>query len=189
MAISDYNPNIPLASAQLSVSQGQLLLNFGALQQWLAVNHVDYATSGAGKHKWVSLPVQSPNSPPTGAFAANEVGLYSFQNPQTTKNELYINKEDGTQVPITACNPASTGYTYLPGGILVKWFAGSGSHDPFNIAGNPIDFNATPFGSWISYTGPAASNIVASARPISATEVVIVSAGSTNWQLFVMGTY
>lgn len=125
-----YNPNIPQPTDQLSQSQSDILNNFQALQTLIDVNHVDFASSDQGKHKWVTFPVQTP-SPPI-AFGAGELALYSFLNATTTKNELYINKTNQAtvvQIPTTASilstssNPGNnvSGWTYLPSGILLKW--------------------------------------------------------------------
>lgn len=125
-----YNANIPQPSDIPSQSQADLLNNFQAIQTLIDINHVDFASADQGKHKWVTLPVQTP-SPPI-AFGAGELALYSFLSPVTTKNELYINKTNQAtvvQVPTTASilstssNPGNnvSGWSYLPSGILLKW--------------------------------------------------------------------
>lgn len=125
-----YNANIPAPTDQLSQSQADLLGNFQAIQTLIDVNHVDFASADQGKHKWVTFPVQTP-SPPI-AFGAGELALYSFLNPVTSKNELYINKLNQvtvTQIPTTASilsvtsNPGNnvSGWSYLPSGVLLKW--------------------------------------------------------------------
>lgn len=125
-----YNANIPMPTDQLSQSQADLLGNFQALSTLINVNHVDFASADQGKHKWVTFPVQA-GSPPI-AFGAGEVALYSFLNPITSQNELYVNKTNQatvTQIPGTASilsvtsNPGNnvSGWTYLPSGILLKW--------------------------------------------------------------------
>lgn len=127
-----YTNTIPGANDVPSQSQDLLLQNFAAIGTVVAVNHVEFNASGAGKHKWVSLPVQA-DSPPTSSFDAGEVGLYSFVNPITLKNELYVNKTNqvtATQIPATASTlsiksaPVSgvdVGWSYLPSGILLKF--------------------------------------------------------------------
>jgi hypothetical protein len=112
-----WQPNIPSATDQLSQSQGDLQGNFQELDTYLTTNHVPFGDPDEGKHKWVTFPVQAA-SPPAGAFVAGEVGLYSFLNPTTANNELYINTQSGTQVPMTA---RGNQWTYLPSGLLCKW--------------------------------------------------------------------
>lgn len=131
-----YQNNIPQATDQLSVSQADILNNFAALSTFLNINHVDFASGDQGKHKWVTLPVQTP-SPPI-AFGAGEVAIYSFLNPTTSQNELYINKTNQVtvkQIPATASilsltsAPASNagGWTYLPSGLLLKFGSSAGT--------------------------------------------------------------
>jgi hypothetical protein len=128
-----YNNSIPQPTDRIADSQAPILANFAAIDTVVSINHVtfDDPSGDQGKHKWVSLPVQGA-TPPAGAFAAGEVGMYSFLNPTTSKNELYINKTNQatiTQIPATASflsltsSPAndSDGWTYLPSGLLVKW--------------------------------------------------------------------
>lgn len=122
--------NVPLPGQTLNNSRNPINQNFVTIDNIFSVNHVDYGAVDAGKHKWVALPVQAA-APPGGAFAAAEVGLYSFLNPVTNHNELYVNKTNQvtvTQIPATASrlsvtsNPtAGTGmWTYLPSGIIIK---------------------------------------------------------------------
>lgn len=123
-----YSPNIPNATDLLSQSQPDIKANFQAIDTTFNLNHVDFNASGAGKHKFLSMPVQSPA--PT--FDAGDVGLYSFLSPVTAQNELYINKLNQvtvTQIPATASilsvtsapSNGASGWTYLPSGILMKW--------------------------------------------------------------------
>lgn len=135
-----YTATIPASTDIPSASQALLLANFAAINTVVGVNHVAFNASGEGKHKWVSLPVQGA-SPPAASFAAGEVGLYSFVDPTTLKNELYVNKTNqitATQIPATASQlsiksaavVADPGWTYLPSGILLRFGAvsvGSGS--------------------------------------------------------------
>ena len=129
-----YNPNIPQSTDFLSVSQGDILNNFTALSTYLNVNHVDFNGADQGKHKWVTFPVQSGNPPIV--FNAGELAVYSFLSPVTGVNELYINKTNQVTVVqntitasilSTSSAPAnnSSGWSYLPSGILIKWGNGN----------------------------------------------------------------
>jgi hypothetical protein len=120
-----YNSNIPQATDQLNVSQGDILANFQEIATYVAVNHVAFGAADAGKHKWVTFPLQG--SAP--AFAAGEEGLYN--KALTGVSELYVHKQynGGTaEVPMTASilsasAPVSggAGWTYLPSGIYMAW--------------------------------------------------------------------
>jgi hypothetical protein len=138
-----YQPNIPLATDQLSQSQSDIQGNFQAIKALVDVNHVDFANGvDFGKHNFVTFPVQSV----APVFAATEEGLYNkvpaAPFPLTAVNELFINKRSGAgsvQIPMTASilstssSPGfgSSGWTYLPSGILIKW-------GKFNTARNTL---------------------------------------------------
>jgi hypothetical protein len=101
-----YNPNIPQPTDQISVSQGQILNNFQALNPFIL--------------GIFDLPPQA--TPPT--FTAGDIGLYSMipaAAPLTGINELFVTYADGSSLPITAALFSNTGYAYLPSGILIKW--------------------------------------------------------------------
>ena len=116
-----YQSNIPLATDLLSKSQSDILNNFAAIQTLIDVNHVDFASSDQGKHKFITFPVQSPA--PT--FNAGEIGLYNFLSTRTSQDELYLVNSVGTTIPLTESLQSATGWAYLPSGILLKWGSGT----------------------------------------------------------------
>lgn len=132
-----YLPNIPQATDQLSISQGNILNNFTILGA-IAGNanpSSDSINSTAG-FNWILLPSQGAIPPAGSAFPAGTVALYSATNSTTSKNELYINKTNQatvTQIPVTASSLSITsapalntgGWTYLPSGMLLKFGNGS----------------------------------------------------------------
>ena len=150
-----YNQNILQASDKLKDSQPQLLGNFQAIKTLIDVNHVtfDDPSGNQGKHHKVSFPVQSPA--PT--FAAGEQGLYNlnYNNNLNTQNELFVHKlvNGGTgtsDIPFTASimsqgavSQNMVGWTYLPSGILLRWWH-QGLSNGVNIItlpGNASAFN------------------------------------------------
>jgi hypothetical protein len=127
-----YLSNIPQANDQLSVSQGNILGNFTALGAIAGNgNPASGSLNATAGFNWLYLPAQLA-APPAGAlFPAGDIGLYSFLNAVTTKNELYVNKTNQAtvvQIPMTASTlsttsaPASNAgmWTYLPSGLLLK---------------------------------------------------------------------
>lgn len=121
---SDYNPNIPQSTDLLSVSQGNILLNFQAIQALIDVNHVDFAATGAGKHAFVEMPVQSPVPTTVGG----EVGLYCQTSSITSQPELVFARQSGSSAPsqvriseFTSGVWANPGWARLPSGFLIKW--------------------------------------------------------------------
>jgi hypothetical protein len=119
-----YNANIPQPTDRISVSQGQILDNFAALQTSFGVNHVTYdAPSNIGKHNVVTFPSQAAAP---GLFAATEFGLYNMVYPRSTVTELFVRRNNapiGNGIPFTASfiNAGAVGYTMLPSGLQIKF--------------------------------------------------------------------
>ena len=119
--------NVPLASQSLGQTNASIRGNFSVIGAAFIVDHVDYNTSGQGKHNQVTFPVQGAQ--PT--FLTGEEGLYNFLNATTNKNELYVHKQlvAGTvDIPFTASKMSNyafascnSGWSYLPSGLLIKW--------------------------------------------------------------------
>ncbi len=113
-----YNNAIPTPTDQLSVSQGQLLGNFAAIQTLVGIDHYTFNTGGAfeGKHKQTTFPVLGAG--PT--TLANEMAIY-------TKNvsavpQLFVRRAlNGVEIDLTSATAATTGETTLPSGIKLKW--------------------------------------------------------------------
>lgn len=115
-----YSPNTPQFNDVPSSSQPQLLNNFQSISTFVNVNHVDFDLPDQGKHKWVSFPIQG-SSPATNT---TEVALFSKTSANTGNVELYMRKQNnGTLTSFTeqAAITSSSGWTYLPSGILMKW--------------------------------------------------------------------
>jgi hypothetical protein len=106
-----YMFDIPKATDQLSISQGQLLANFNALGAIAGSNANSSAslnvTSG---FNWVYLPTDgrtdpADTPPPAAAFAAGENAIYSVLKTyspgpqQSIFSEIYINKTINTRIP------------------------------------------------------------------------------------------
>ena len=111
----------------------QILANFISIQTAFDVNHEDFNAANAGKHKFITFPPQ----PIIPLFVIGEIGMVNRNSALTTKNELFITNSIGTTYPITASLPATTGWCYLPSGLLMKWGTNSGNGDtviPFPVA-------------------------------------------------------
>lgn len=120
--------NVPLAGQNLVGTRDAIHDNFITyIDPQFAVDHVAFATAGAGKHNKVTLPVQG-GSP---VFAAGENGIYNLNNATTTKNEIYIHKQQNAttvEIPMTASTLSNStptgltqGYTFLPSGLILAW--------------------------------------------------------------------
>jgi hypothetical protein len=113
-----FTPNIPGSNQSLGVSRPLIVGNFTAISTALAVNHIALNSSGAGKHKFVQMPVQG--SAP--AVAANEGVLYT-KTQLAISNLFWKRDASATEIQLTNINPtnAVNGCSFLPGGLLIQW--------------------------------------------------------------------
>lgn len=93
-----YNPSIPQAEDDMSVSQGDLLTNFGELNTVYSEDHVALdASANKGKHKKASFVSQGSDpdvdSPST---LENEVALFALED--GTDTEIYARRESNGDV-------------------------------------------------------------------------------------------
>lgn len=122
-----FNPNIPTSSNIPSQSQAQFLTNFGQLNTIFDVDHVtfnDATVANRGKHtkttyiEW-AMPPEATADPIT---SSNELALYSKESGSVST--LFLRKEsNGTVIQMSGQDPtiATSGSTFLPGGIVLKW--------------------------------------------------------------------
>ena len=127
-----YQPTIPLATDQLSQSQGDIQGNFIALSSWVQTDHVNFNTPNAGQHNFVTMPQQSVDPAITGTATDLRTynKAYNAGVDPSNRNEIYLQRMDGSpSIPITASKSStglgSVGYSYLPSGVIVKWGAGT----------------------------------------------------------------
>lgn len=132
---------VPASGASIPATDGpQILANFQSIQTAFDINHVDFNDANAGKHKFITFPVQT--SAPV--IAAGDIGVFSENSALTTQNELFITNSVGTTYPVTASLPATSGWCYLPSGLLMKWGVNAGNGDtviPFPVAATIPVFN------------------------------------------------
>lgn len=132
--MSSYNPNVPQPGDFLSISQGNLLTNFQALDNSFAIDHSGFsATANNGQHKQVTLyqvetdptltfPESMIYSKNTGATPNRTTNLYYATQPETGSEVIY----QLTGLPInTFVNGGAGGgngnYIVTPWGITVLW--------------------------------------------------------------------
>lgn len=163
-----YVSTIPQANDQLSVSQPQILGNFGQINTWVNIDHTGLNAGNLGQHNKVTFPIQG--SAP--AFGGSN-GLWSELYATTgAVGELWLNHRNGQQYPISASVLSQTplvatntsGWSYLSSGIVIKWGVTAG---PFVLSN--ID---------ISSTGPAGGPNLAAAFSAQSTPL---AANTTSW--------
>lgn len=125
-----YNQNIPKPGDLISVSQGQILANFQAIQTLIDVNHVDFADAGnMGKHKFVTFTDQTALPP---VAAGTDLNMYNAVDGNTGLQELWIGNSAGSTIPFTSGIFATPGWTFIPSGIMIQWGNGGNINDNQN---------------------------------------------------------
>ena len=134
-----FNPNIPQSTDIPSQSQAQFLTNFTQLNTVFGQDHVtfnDATSANRGKHDQ-STYIDQGSDPAT---SSNEIALYS--KALSGVSTLYMRKESsGTVVQLSGVDPsaASSGTTFLPGGLVLKWGTSA------SVSNNGTVNFATPF--------------------------------------------
>lgn len=138
-----YNPNIPQPNDIKSISQAQILENFGQINATFSVDHETFSSpNGQGKHKQVTFPINAAVNPGPG-----ELRIYA--NNSTTGNpELFLRRNGvANATPMTSANKSTQGYTMTPAGILIKW----GSETIASAGGGPFAFIWPTVGNYIQF--------------------------------------
>lgn len=187
-----YNPAIPQSTDIISASQSQIQTNFSQADTAFAIDHTAFSTlANQGKHKkstyieWANPP-QPTNDPVT---AANEVAVYSKEDPQTTTS-LYLRQENnGNIVRMTAGNQnansgantaksVNNGQTFFPGAFLMK-FGTSVENATSRTVIFTTDANLSAFNSIYSvFLYPLGTSQTVALTNLSNTQFSISSANS-----------
>lgn len=134
--MSTYTTNIPQAAQKIKNTTSLIRANFDNLSAGLTNDHADLNDSTAGKrltHDKVRLNVQAAGPSTT----TTQIALYSKNVLASAVNypELFLRREsNGTEIQLSTgglspllggdyLNPPanSTGYTFLPGGLVYYW--------------------------------------------------------------------
>jgi hypothetical protein len=114
---------LPNSGQSLGVTRVPINTNFSLIQTVFDNNHVDFNVAGAGKHKFLQMPVQSV-APPT---IANEGAFYS--KTQTADSQAFWRfSNSGTELQITnnTISPfTNPGAIPLMSGFTLQWGNGS----------------------------------------------------------------
>ena len=161
-----YYPSIPQPTDNPSVSQAQLLQNFGQINTSFSVNHdalTDATSANWGKHTFVSL-MQQAVEPTT---IASEGALYTYSVTPTGGSaapQLFWGPEsDGATVQLTnyfAPLNAATGGTFLPGGLIMQWAVVNCTASSVTAVTFPTAFSAAAFCVQVTGWQTASSNSV-----------------------------
>jgi hypothetical protein len=156
-----FNPATPASGQSLGSSRPQVNTNFNSLRTTISnsvqPNHIDVNSTGAGKHVFVQMPVQTPAA--ANLPSASEGGLIT----QTVsgKSELFYARDNtATYTQLTKGNPtiSASGSSYLPGGLIIQWGTGTAS-SAGTINNFPIAFPTSCFGVTMSIQSNTVSSI------------------------------
>jgi len=124
-----YQANIPRPTDQISVSQGDLLNNFIAINAGFNQNHVPLtgAAGQAGQHNFVQLFPRAA----APAFA----GSPGFWASTAAGNPLFLHNGLGVDVDITTktFTNNTSGSSFLPSGLLLKFGRGTTAGAAANV--------------------------------------------------------
>jgi hypothetical protein len=169
-----FQPNIPLATDQLSQSQADLQNNFQAIQTWADVNHVDFLAGNAGMHKFVQMPEQA-GDPGTGA----DIGaLYTKAVAGVT--QLFWQGESNAaaqQLTGGVNNFIANGYSILGNGLIVQWGNQTGTSPGVTVINYPLKWPNFPL-SLVLTTNANPGLAVANIGGAAATTWSVTGAGS-----------
>jgi hypothetical protein len=128
MSSFTYNLNIPNANNNPSVDQPNLQTNTNSINSLINIDHYPFGTGSDGWHKQCTFPTQS-----TPVTVSGQVAIYSKVG--ASGSELFTIRDGnaGTETNLTTSKIATplastTGYTWLPGGMLMAWGFVNGSH-------------------------------------------------------------
>lgn len=121
-----FQPNIPQATDNLDISQGDILENFQVLNSFLSVDHtpITGGTADDGKHISIHMEDQTSSIPST---TATEIALFNknigYGGIVGNVRSLMLRQiSSGAQYPITGpVKLNSSGYTMVSGGIILQW--------------------------------------------------------------------
>jgi hypothetical protein len=130
-----FTSNIPAVGQSLGSSRTQVLNNFASLRTTISngtlPNHIDVNNTGAGKHIFLQMPVQSPSA--ANLTLAGEFGVIS--KTANGNSELFFNRDGsnttgtpnyyqltaGTPVALQSTPQGNKGSSFLPGGVIVNY--------------------------------------------------------------------
>jgi hypothetical protein len=159
-----WQPNIPLATDQADVSQGDIQGNFQALDPIFN-----------GINNFIILPAQGSN--PT--TSSSQVTLFSKNDASSNPQLFYGGPSSVSPVNLTGSGQATNGWARLPSNILIKW-------GTVNVPINTLATVTLPAGSipgFVSTFYVSASQTFA-AGPTTSTLNATVSAGNATATTF-----
>lgn len=168
-----FTPGVPDTGQTLGGTKDLIRNNFSSLRTTITnasqPNHIDVNNTGAGKHIFVQMPVQTPGA--ANLPAANEGGLIT--QTATGRSELFYARDaDTTRIQLTCGTPvtAQNGTSFLPAiattgpsitnGVKIQW-------GQFSISGtstNVVFATAFDTNIWAIVATPQTSTDIANSQ-------------------------
>lgn len=167
-----YQANVPQGTDAPSASAADFRNNFGQIDTVVAVNHVAFNASGAGKHKFLQMPQQG--SAPT--TAVDEGALY-VKDVSGAAQLFYREESNGSERQMTgAFTAATSGEFVLPGGLTVKWGQATTVGTTLTVT-YPSAFSSATYNVQVTSNSAGATTIF-SASSLSASSFLCTSSNS-----------
>lgn len=129
-----YNLGIPASGNNPSTDQPNMLTNNDNIPTLIAVDHVNFNTSGSGQHNQVTFHANNPPAVPTvppvlftntsdgngNALPAGLTELFFYSGADVKGQKQYLSQANGS--------------TLVLGGIILKWGFASGLADNANVS-------------------------------------------------------
>lgn len=175
MPLFNYTTNIPFEDNSPSQDQPDMKRNTNSTSSILNVDMIGFNTADGGYHSQLTFVDQSADP----GSASNQYREYS--KIVSGSSELFAQKDAAVApIQLTRGVPVggTTGYTYLPGGMLLQWGTASisGSSGTFTF---PIPF--TTLYSAVLGPNQGATMWISSSNPSSVTVSRSGSGGSSCW--------
>lgn len=181
-----YLPLKPASGDNLSDSQGDIQQNFQTANTVMDINHYpfDNATTSKGKHKYVQFPVDiNPSTavPPVVVTGSTELLLYNGLS--GTYNLYFIPPSTaipGGGIQLTrneAPVAAGTGFSWMPGGILIQW--GTATKVTDGAVSFSPSFSAVPYSVQITVFEPNNNRHFVSVKTTSISGFTVSSRDSS----------
>lgn len=177
-----YTDNTPQSTNRISSTQKPIQSNFQAINELFNVNHVDFNDANAGKHKFLTLPFQV-SVPVT---SSSQMSIYSAATADGNGSEVFFTYPTATTgTPLTGLGqlglPATPGYGYLAGSVLMKWGTATGITTGANAITFPVAVNIPVFSSVFLVQYTPASNYTLPAPTVTTAGPYITNVTTTGF--------
>jgi len=148
-----YTTNIPNPPNFPSQDVANMQINTNSISTLLQVDHFGFGNNQGGSHARVQLAEVLGSSPPVGLLNGYETIYSQIIN---ANGEIFFTRgSSGTGIQLTGPGTpvvSASGYTFLPGGILMQWGTNTCASGttitfpvPFKVATTPFSIQCTIF--------------------------------------------